>query len=493
MPSPGYQPDSPTNSIPSRDGGGQHTPTYQRDSDIPDNHISEWDTEDVGTYVASIGLDQYRECFIDEGIDGEALIHLDHDELRDIGIKSVGHRLTILKNIYHIKVAHGVTIEPEHYVPVSADADENEKAATQHDIQRLIGIIRRRDERILQAERDLQRMQDAFVKLREELLPVWRIIKNSHKSLPTPQGSTYPNAPLMTPVAYPPEPSVSSRGDERDRESERRELKQREREREAREREAREKEQREREQREREREQLQEQTYPVNNPNLLPAPSAGKGLSRKFSMKKLILGTPKNASPTHPTHPDNVRNEYEPPPTATNGVIRDIRDSSAMPSPTSPSTINHLSPNTTHTSSSHKPPERRPVKTAPDEEPPTTGGGSQPTVEIFKSFRVSMDDPCYKVLPAALKRYNIQADWRQYALYIVHGDQERCLGLDEKPLILFKQLDKEGRKPMFMLRRNGNFETSIGPGTGLPGGSGSSIYGRGQDITLPGVLPGGVL
>jgi hypothetical protein len=76
---------------------------------------------------------------------------------------------------------------------------------------------------------------------------------------------------------------------------------------------------------------------------------------------------------------------------------------------------------------------------------------------------VSMEDPCRKVLPAALKRYNIQADWRQYALYIVHGDQERCLGLEEKPLILFKQLDREGRKPMFMLRRNA--------GGGDPGGN----------------------
>lgn len=59
-----------------------------------------------------------RSISTEEGIDGEALIHLEHDELRDIGIKSVGHRLTILKNIYHLKVAHGVTIEPEHYVPV---------------------------------------------------------------------------------------------------------------------------------------------------------------------------------------------------------------------------------------------------------------------------------------------------------------------------------------------------------------------------------------
>jgi hypothetical protein len=55
---------------------------------------------------------------IDNGVDGKALVHLDHDELRDVGIKSVGHRLTILKNVYNIKIAHGVPIEPEHYVPV---------------------------------------------------------------------------------------------------------------------------------------------------------------------------------------------------------------------------------------------------------------------------------------------------------------------------------------------------------------------------------------
>jgi hypothetical protein len=64
-----------------------------------------------------------------------------------------------------------------------------------------------------------------------------------------------------------------------------------------------------------------------------------------------------------------------------------------------------------------------------------------------------MEDPCWKVLPAALKKYNINAPAEQYALYIVFGDQERCLERDEKPLILFKQLDKEGKKPMFMLRK----------------------------------------
>ena len=39
----------------------------------------------------------------------------------------------------------------------------------------------------------------------------------------------------------------------------------------------------------------------------------------------------------------------------------------------------------------------------------------------YKSFRVTLDDPCYKVLPAALKKYKINDDWRQYALFICYG------------------------------------------------------------------------
>ena len=64
------------------------------------------------------------------------------------------------------------------------------------------------------------------------------------------------------------------------------------------------------------------------------------------------------------------------------------------------------------------------------------------------------DNTCEKILAAALEKYNVNADWKDYALYIVYGDQEPCVGLKEKPLVLFKQLDQEGRKPMFMLRRH---------------------------------------
>lgn len=72
--------------------------------------------------------------------------------------------------------------------------------------------------------------------------------------------------------------------------------------------------------------------------------------------------------------------------------------------------------------------------------------------EPFKSFRVSMDEPCYKVLPAAMKRYKINGDWREYALFLKSDKEERELRMEEKPLLIFQQLQKEGLNPIFMLR-----------------------------------------
>lgn len=141
----------------------------------------------------------------------------------------------------------------------------------------------------------------------------------------------------------------------------------------------------------------------------------------------------------------------------------------------------------------------------PAKEPKESAGDSD-IPSIFKSFRVALDDPCWKVLPAALRKYNIQADWRQYALYIVYGDQERCVGLEEKPLALFKDLDREGKKPMFMLRKLANTVQDISmssSGVGIPGSSirpgtagvgvqssAASVRTMGQD---PKVLPGGII
>lgn len=53
--------------------------------------------------------------------------------------------------------------------------------------------------------------------------------------------------------------------------------------------------------------------------------------------------------------------------------------------------------------------------------------------------------------------------------------------MDEKPLILFKQLDKEGKKPMFMLRKTNQAEGEMGGVAGV-----GSTSGRGGAYEPPG-------
>ena len=236
----------------------------------------------------------------------------------------------------------------------------------------------------------------------------------------------------------------------------------------------------------------------------------GTGISRSYSKRAYTGGgTPKNNSPTHIPPSILEGRAYDggalDPSSAATAHMSTMNGqlSPGIPSPTSPGLYHNTLGSRAYAGSSrnmHDHPEDTP--TAPpsrsDRLNPTPVSGSRdtpsrsesragqdpPSVEIFKSFRVSMEDPCHKVLPAALRKYNIHADWRQYALYIVYGDQERCLALDERPLILFKQLEKEGRKPMFMLRKHLNTVEggTYGPAPNSAGAEG----GRQGQINLPG-------
>ena len=364
---------------------------------------------------------------------------------------------------------------------VAAEPNPQHETATQDDIQRIIQSIRLRDERIVQAESELRRVTEEYRKLREELLPIFKMAKDRSQPLPyDPPNSTQPAG---SPDLY--NHSVSS--------------------------------------------------PPISQ----TSDKTSGGLARTFS-KKLFLGsTPKNNSPTHipsaiqqgKTMLDSSVDPSAAAMVASNHLTASMSGGSLpnaspnaipAPSPTSPApyhgqtlasrsyardgtlssrstTLNdHVEdhPTTSRTNTTQYARERDPPTSAnsfsskanqasntmsttstlvstphtsttstllPSSHGSTATTNSQvstpapqaetPSVEIFKSFRVGLEDPCYKVLPAALRKYNINADWRQYALFIVFGDQERCVGLDEKPLSLFKMYDREGKRPMFMLRR----------------------------------------
>lgn len=71
----------------------------------------------VGGKLGLVGEALTSRC-VENGISGDALIALQHAELKEMGLNSVGHRLTILKAVYEIKVKQNVPIEPDHYIPL---------------------------------------------------------------------------------------------------------------------------------------------------------------------------------------------------------------------------------------------------------------------------------------------------------------------------------------------------------------------------------------
>lgn len=54
----------------------------------------------------------------EEAVNGDALVEMQNEDLKDIGISSMGHRLTVLKAVYEIKIKQNIPIDPNHYVPL---------------------------------------------------------------------------------------------------------------------------------------------------------------------------------------------------------------------------------------------------------------------------------------------------------------------------------------------------------------------------------------
>lgn len=507
----------------------EHTPTtfgaHVDDGPRPRTIITEWTPEECAQYMGSLNLAQYGGAFIEHGIDGEALTALQHDELKEMGITSAGHRLKILKGVYDVKVAQDIPIDADGYIPPTAERNPYEQASKDDIVKLTNAIIKLRDDRIAQLEQQLTKLADDSRKLRTELWPVFKMVKE-REPLPRPYepGLGSPEYPQDTLVS-PPLPSGG------DMESKKTSL---------------------------------TRTFskklglssatpknhsPTQFPGTIPegkathesglqpsaaAAAASNSLTAGMSGGVLPHASPNPNSPTTPGlgHQSLSTRSYRDPPSAFPRYDATEESSHRNPIPTPPLTgapfNNYLEsqlPSRSATTVNTKPstssisdtstlvPSREMSASVPPQSSrPSTASNAaakpkgevdpdDPSVQIFKSFRVALDDPCWRVLPAALRKYNINADWRQYALYIVYGDQERCVGLEEKPLALFKDLDREGKKPMFMLRKLANGivgdvpvagSTMRPPGQGGGGvqSSSASVRTMGQE---PRILPGGII
>lgn len=53
--------------------------------------VDDWTTLDVGQWLVSLDLSEYRENFVAHDIRGRELIELGRTDLKDLGINKVGH------------------------------------------------------------------------------------------------------------------------------------------------------------------------------------------------------------------------------------------------------------------------------------------------------------------------------------------------------------------------------------------------------------------
>ncbi|KAJ8100559.1 hypothetical protein POJ06DRAFT_107005 [Lipomyces tetrasporus] len=409
-------------------------------------YIVDWDVEEVGNWLERIGLWQYHESFAENDITGEVLIHLDHDFLKDLGVSSVGHRLQILKAVYNIKIAQDIPIEAGQFVPISLSEQEVADHETV-DVQRLMKSLEIRDRKLMHAEQEIRRLMENYHRLREDLLPIFKMVKES-KPLPMPDYPPTNRSSLLQSsyaVTSDPPPSILS--------------------------------------------SRHSMFIPSSQP-ILGGPSVNnfsqqsqsssshQGLSRKLSTKK-INTSKTNSSPTHT--PEWLEQTLIPSSSSANNNGASLSSTAPSSTPTSvaaPLTsplANISSPKDLHqrnmvTSPSilSQPSQHHVSSTVPIS---SAFPSSLTLSEAFKPFKLKQDDPCYKVLPAVLKGHKINDDWRQYALLVCFGDQERLLGLDEKPLRVLKELQDAGKQPVFMLRPIQGMKHEQGAiVTGTPGG-----------------------
>eukprot|EP00824_Muranothrix_gubernata_P001639 TRINITY_DN11925_c0_g1_i1.p1 TRINITY_DN11925_c0_g1~~TRINITY_DN11925_c0_g1_i1.p1 ORF type:complete len:213 (-),score=45.24 TRINITY_DN11925_c0_g1_i1:61-660(-) len=72
------------------------------------SEVVSWGTQEVGEWLETMGLGQYRGAFTENNVTGTELVLLEKDDLKDLGMASVGHRLKLLDSVKRFKVAANI-------------------------------------------------------------------------------------------------------------------------------------------------------------------------------------------------------------------------------------------------------------------------------------------------------------------------------------------------------------------------------------------------
>lgn len=162
----------------------------------PDSiHPVEWTSNQVTRWLSTLApatiSKLYSAQFKENDIVGEALIQLDPDALRDIGVSSVGHRLVILKAIYELKVKWGIEVDDDDWRPRYDGGDSHmvsgsisrTKTATLEGVSSiaLVKALQERDERVRALELEIARLEDWLVRWTGEMGSSSRVSGAGHR------------------------------------------------------------------------------------------------------------------------------------------------------------------------------------------------------------------------------------------------------------------------------------------------------------------------
>ncbi|KAJ4473677.1 hypothetical protein J3R30DRAFT_3780895 [Lentinula aciculospora] len=311
-----------------------------------DRRVSDWDENDVQSFLTGLGLPQYESQIKTHRISGDILCMLDVEALKGIGVASIGQRLAILKAVYLLKISHNIPLDPDSYVPPSEAQDRTENVT----VEKLHAIVKDQSERLRLLEEENKNLNSTL----QSFLDDYNNLRQSF---------------------------VSRSSDD-------------------------------------------------------PSPSLRRQPSFKWAQFK------PTKSPTKPEHvesphPSPQQLDHDIPPYTRSTPPSQVASTSAPSDKPKPQPNVTDSPNLSQTAPS------KPAR--------------QDSTDNLKSFKVSLEDPTWKVLPAALKKYRIHNDnWENYAMFICYGSPgnriERCLSYDEKPLLLFQKLKDAKKNPVFMLK-----------------------------------------
>ncbi|KAJ1930762.1 hypothetical protein IWQ60_000046 [Tieghemiomyces parasiticus] len=415
--------------------------------------LTQWDVNKVYAWFCSLGFQTYEKEIRDNEITGEVLVHLHHDALRDLSIQSLGKRLVILKAIYQLKVQHRIPLTGDDYIPPDVEGPIPTDGPGGGPHARAAGMGGPGDEVLNQVESLLEEQETMITHLQREVSRLTRAVSRlgtdfdrfQEEVRPVFSASGSASAPIPHPLpaphsGYPRVPNANGSGRAAGSLAGKR--------------------------------PAPIKTRITGSPKSVLgghfSQSAvslhGPGASTLSPMTLLGSGTPggsiATAMPASPSSPSDMYN-YKVYPYQDIGNLK--RSDSLPGSEQNGYARGSVSGPTSNSGSSrHRYRSTEKVGTPPGTTPLVSNGDAVIRVfgdkgihrenESYKAFRISFDDTCHKVLPQALKKYNIADDWRNYSLCIMCGKAEHRLQLDDRPLRLFQQLQAANLSPYFVLK-----------------------------------------